>query len=231
MRFVAFAATGVLIGLLSILAIATLTAQYNSWSRDFLPPLSRTTAWQPHRRYPPSVEAALLLLLAVRPEQVVFLRERGIPILFMPPKAMSEAGCSAGDIACTVYATSSIDVPDNSVLPARELAVALSHEIFHVQHHDPMSPHRVRHLWRRLLSGDEESQAHRFGLMTARRLGLGLSNSAIPYLWLDTIEWDWPLGEVVFSAALIFLLFFGLRRLHPIGTSLKMDSSTHALQG
>ncbi len=209
-RFVTLAATSVLIGFFVLITVATFEAQRKSWSRDFLPSLSITSAWQPHRTYTPSIEAALVLLSTVRPEQVAFLRQRGLPILFVPQKTMTEAGCGADDIACTVYATSSIDVPNQPHLPARELAVALSHEIFHAQHHDPLRSRMVKPLWQRVLTGDEETQAHRFSLLTAKRLGIGVSDAAIPYLWLDAIVWGWPIGELILSVCLIVLLSFVL---------------------
>ena len=177
---------------------ATYYAQRRSWSRDFAGPMHATPEWQPNRSYEPATEAALTLMGSVEPERLRYLRTRGIPIKFLTDAEMQAAGCSPGDWACTELGRAQIDVLASERFKAPELAAALSHELFHCEHHDPFTQHKVRPLISRVFLGDEEAEAHRASLKAARGLGVPMFGGDMEALGLDYVLWFWPLGTMAF---------------------------------
>jgi hypothetical protein len=66
------------------LSFAPVAIKKHNWWEDGRGPYLRTSAWIPHRRYSPDVEEALTILQGVDAAEVLYLRSRGNPIIFVP---------------------------------------------------------------------------------------------------------------------------------------------------
>jgi hypothetical protein len=143
------------------LSFAPVAIKKHNWWEDGRGPYLRTSAWIPHRRYSPDVEEALTILQGVDAAEVLYLRSRGNPIIFVPG-----VQGRAGDTTPLGV----IELPERFRGKPTAIAVILSHEIFHAERHDPIVVPREYPLWRRLLWHDEEEAAHCKGLWIAVKL-------------------------------------------------------------
>jgi hypothetical protein len=144
-----------------ILSFAPVAIKKHNWWEDGRGPNLRTSAWIPRRRYSPDVEEALTILQGVDAAEVLYIRSRGNPIIFVPG-----VQGRAGDTTPLGV----IELPERFRGKPTAIAVILSHEIFHAERHDPIVVPREYPLWRRLLWHNEEEAAHCKGLWTAVKL-------------------------------------------------------------
>jgi hypothetical protein len=67
-----------------ILSFAPVAIKKHNWWEDGRGPNLRTSAWKPSCRYSPDVEDALTILQSTDAPEVLYLRSRGNPIIFVP---------------------------------------------------------------------------------------------------------------------------------------------------
>jgi hypothetical protein len=67
-----------------LLSFASVAKKKQNWWEDGKGPYLRTSDWIPHRRYSADVEQALTILQCVDRAEVLYLRSRGNPIIFVP---------------------------------------------------------------------------------------------------------------------------------------------------
>jgi hypothetical protein len=144
-----------------LLIFVSVAKKKENWWEDGKGPYLRTSDWIPHRRYSADVEQALTILQSVDRAEVLYLRSRGNPIIFVPGSRWR-----LGDTT----ERGEIELPERFHGNPTAIAVILSHEIFHLQRHDPIVVPREYPLWRRILWHDEEEAAHWKGFWTAVRL-------------------------------------------------------------
>ena len=184
--------------------------QLSSWPEDDGPPLRMTAEWIPGRQYPPEIEQALQLLARSDPSKVTYLRSYGVPIHALTPREMAVSGCPAGSLGCTRKANSSVNVNALALGQSPALAAILSHEIAHVQTHDPIHPLPKRSLLQRIFGRNEEATAHVAGLRTANRLHVPEWRGILGGWPIEYLVWYWPFGTFLYTMTFSAL---GLRRL------------------
>lgn len=184
--------------------------QLASWREDAGPPLRMTPEWVPGRRYSAEIESALQLLSVSDPSKVAYLRSYGVPIHVLTPAEMAVSGCPAGSLGCTRKANSSINVNALAIGQDRALASILSHELTHVQIHDPLHPQPERSLAQRIFGRNEEADAHVAGLRTANRLHVPEWRGILGGWPVEYLVWYWPFGTFLYTLTFSAL---GLRRL------------------
>ena len=197
--------------LLQVFLWVSVQFQLRSWHEDNGPRVHRTGDWLPGRIYTPQVEGALRLLQGSDPSKVFYVRTRGVPIYVLTPAEMAASGCPAGSLGCTRKANSSINVLSRAIHQPEALAVVLSHEITHVETHDPDSPTPVRSLSQRIFGRNEEATAHVAGLRTARLLHVPQWGGVLGGWPLEYLVWYWPFGTLLYT---VIFSFLGLRRLY-----------------
>jgi hypothetical protein len=145
----------------AVLCVFPLFVKQEAWWEDGRGPNHRTAEWLPYRRYSNDIEEGLAILGKTNNADVQYLRSRGNPIHFIP-------GTSGrmGDTTPEGVIELPIRLRDRPV----EIAVVLSHEIFHAERHDPIEPPPEHSLLRRLLWHSEEEDAHTKGLWMAIKL-------------------------------------------------------------
>jgi hypothetical protein len=186
-----------------LLSFAPVAIKKHNWWEDGRGPNLRTSAWKPYRRYSPDVEEALTILQGTDAPEVLYLRSRGNPIVFVPG-----VKGRAGDTTPLGV----IELPERFRDEPAVIAVILSHEIVHAERHDPIVVPSEYPLWRRLLWHNEEEAAHCKGLWTALKLSF-----KYPSVWLVLgAQWllEPPLYVIVGPqsiAAGLALLFLAIR--------------------
>ena len=146
-------------------------------------------------------------LVALSPDEVRFLRGRGIPIHILTPEQMNLSGCPNGSIGCTRHIDSSINVMAAAASSPVSLAVVLSHELTHCRLHDQAADLTVPSAWSRLFWRNEESKAYVAGLVTARRLQLPQLSGPLAGWWFDYLVWFWPAGSMLLSGVVSLIGF------------------------
>jgi hypothetical protein len=189
------------------LSFLTSNIKEHNWWEDGHGPYPRTSAWIPHRRYSPDVEQALTILQCVERDQVLYLRSRGNPINFVPgSRGRRGATTERGEI----------ELPERFRGNPTAIAVILSHEIFHLQRHDPIVVPREYPLWRRILWHDEEEAAHWKGFWTAVRLSCRYPSvwQVLGVQWLLEPPFFFIVGpqSILAGLALLFLYAREIRR-------------------
>jgi hypothetical protein len=186
-----------------LLSLAPVAVKKHNWWEDGRGPNLKTSAWQPYRRYSPDVEEALTILQGTDAAEVLYLRSRGNPIIFIPGVKRR-----AGDTTPLGV----IELPERFRDEPAAIAVILSHEIFHAERHDPIAVPREYPLWRRLLWHSEEEAAHCKGLWTAMKLSF-----KYPSVW-QVLGAQWLLEPPLYVtvgpqsiAANLALLFLAIR--------------------
>jgi hypothetical protein len=192
-----------------VLCLSFLTGNIkeHNWWEDGKGPYPRTSDWISHRRYSPDVEEALTILQCVDRAEVLYLRSRGNPIRFVPGSRWREGATTQ---------LGGIELPERFRGNPPAIAVILSHEIFHLQRHDPIVVPREYPLWRRILWHDEEEAAHWKGFWTAVKL-----SCEYPSVWqVLGVQWllEPPLyfiagpQSILAGVALLFLAAREIRR-------------------
>jgi hypothetical protein len=179
----------------------------HNWWEDRQGPHLRTSAWIPYRRYSPDVEEALTILQCVDRVEVLYLRSRGNPIRFVPGiRGRAGATTQLGEI----------ELPERFRGKPTAIAVILSHEIFHLQRHDPVVVPREFPLWRRILWHNEEEAAHWTGFWTAVKLSCRYPSvwQVLGAQWLLEPPFYFIVGpqSILAGVALLFLAARAIRR-------------------
>jgi hypothetical protein len=190
-----------------ILSFAPVAIKKHNWWEDGRGPNLRTSAWEPSRRYSPDVEEALTILQGTDAPEVLYLRSRGNPIVFVPGVAGR-----AGDTTPLGV----IELPQRFRDKPAAIAVILSHEILHAERHDPIVVPHEYPLWRRLFWRTEEEAAHCKGFWTALKL-----SSKYPSVW-QVLGAQWILEpplyfivgpqSILAGVALLFLAVRAIRQ-------------------
>ena len=178
-----------------------LILKHHDWHEDDLGFDLRSPAWLARRQYSSEVEGGLAILSQVEPSQVAYLRSRGNPIEFLP--------CAGGRRGYTSVPQGIVHVCNQFRSEPAELAVVLSHEIVHLERHDPDSrpaKHSRLHRW---LGFTEEQDAHWQGLKTALKL-LPHHPSVwhvLGWQWFLEIYWRlWPIWLALLELPLVIAL-------------------------
>ena len=137
--------------------------------------------WIPFRTYSPDIERALNALVPIHLDQYEYIRRNGVPIYQLNPKEYSKFGIGC-NVATTIGCTSEgaiflNDVAGRQIFPMDRVqsdvafrAAIISHEVVHVQHHDPNGPSSSHPAWQHRYIRAEEGEAHVTGNWTLLRL-------------------------------------------------------------
>lgn len=109
--------------------VGALVLKQDLWGEDGMVMDTRTAAWSAGRQYGSEVENGLAILNQFEPHQVSYLRSRGNPIEFIP--------CTKGRRGYTSIPEGVVHVCEQYRYHSAEVAVVLSHEIVHLERHDP----------------------------------------------------------------------------------------------
>lgn len=152
----------------------------------------------------------LKLLAQADPQAAAYFHTAGVTVT--PLDGATSTRCFGKKNSNNPVGTKAIFLNTDRLKTPGSRAVALSHELVHVEHGDPttvMSRHsRLRHLWM-----TEEGEAHLHGLQTARRLQTPLMYPA----WQEYITWIYllPISYAVFLlTAVLFIREIRRERLH-----------------
>lgn len=154
-----------------------LLLKHHDWREDGLGFDLRSPTCSPRRQYSSEIESGLAILNRVEPSETAYLRSRGNPIEFLP--------CAYGRRGYTSFPQGVVHVCTQFRSEPAELAVIVSHEIVHLERHDPdthPAKHSRLHRW---LGYTEEQDAHWQGFKTALNL---LPNH--PSVW-HVLGWQW----------------------------------------
>jgi hypothetical protein len=189
------------------LSFLTGSIKEHNWWEDGKGPYLRTSDWVPYRRYSADVEQALTILQCVERDEVLYLRSRGNPIIFVPGSRWREGDTTERGV---------IELPERVRGKPTAIAVILSHEIFHLQRHDPIVVPREYPLWRRILWHDEEEAAHWKGFWTAVKLSCKYPSvwQVLGAQWLLEPPFNFIVGpqSILAGVALLFLAYRLIRR-------------------
>lgn len=143
----------------------------------------------------------LNLLAQADPQAVAYFRASGVPVT--PLNGAISNQCFGRVNSNNPVGTKIIFLNTDRLTTPESRAVALSHELVHVEHGDSTSSASrhsfLRHLWR-----PEEGEAHLHGLQTARRLHATLMYPA----WEDYLAWIYllPISYGIFALTAVLLL-------------------------
>ncbi len=150
----------------------------------------------------------LNLLAQADPQAVVYFRSAGVTVT--PLDGATSNRCFGRLSSNNPVGTKTIFLNTDRLTTPEGRAVALSHELVHVEHGDPTSSMSrdsfVRHIWR-----TEEGEAHLHGLQTARRLNATQMYPA----WEDYVAWIYllPISYGIFALTAV-LIIHEVRREH-----------------
>ena len=139
-----------------------LLLKHNDWREDGLGLDRRSAAWSSGRQYRSELEDGLAILNQIEPRQVAYLRSRGNPILFIP--------CANWRRGYTSNPEGVVHICQQYRSDPVEIAAVLSHEIVHLERHDPDTRPSEHSFLRRFLGYTEEQEAHWQSLKTGSRL-------------------------------------------------------------
>lgn len=182
-----------------------------NWWVDGLRLNQHTAEWKPFRLYSDDIERALTILASTDESKVAYLRTRGNPIIFVP-----RVEGTLGDTTPEGV----IEISDHFRGKPPEIAVVLSHEIFHAERHDPYARPARYSMVRRIFWRGEEDQAHTDSLWTAIRLwwrGNHTVWNALGFEWLfEFLLYPflgvWLAVDLVLQVWLILSMLVGLTK-------------------
>jgi hypothetical protein len=175
------------------------------WWEDGRGPSVRTPAWQPQRTYGPDIEQALTILSTIDNGEVAYLRSRGNPIVFIPGRKGTMGSTTAEGV---------IELPNLFQGKPPEIAVVLSHEIFHAERHDPFQTPPEYSPWRRIFWQGEEESAHSKSLRVAAQL----------WPWYPSV---WHVLDGQWFLEVLLYLFGGLQAIFAAGVLIYLSVSAY----
>jgi hypothetical protein len=148
----------------------------------------------------------LKLLAQADPLGAAYFRDHGVTVT--PLDEATTTQCFGKVISNNPVGTNIIFLNTDRLRTSASRAVALSHELVHVEHSDhtsTMGKHSfLRHLWM-----TEEGEAHLHGLQTARKLHAPLMYPS----WQDYVVWIYllPISYMWFAIFGLSLVYIGLQ--------------------
>jgi hypothetical protein len=132
--------------------LGVLILKHDHWGEDGLGMDVRSSTWSAGREYGRQVEVGLSILNQIESRQVAYLRSRGNPIEFI--------SCDNGLRGYTSHADGVVHVCQQFLSDSAQIAAVLSHEIVHLERHDPDIRPTEHSFLHRFFGYTEEQEAH-----------------------------------------------------------------------